>query len=246
MNTYILMTWLIAGSVAMLLLVLFLIFFGSVIWLQMRVWILARKGYYQIRHIREDKVEKYYYLRVVDGKYEFDKGVYIAQKDGITKTENVLNKFDYNLLSNKPETELNALEKEVLKFLIGLKNSKVMDITTLSWGIPTVTYYGNNPNPINYSEMKKLHDAKNISALIKRIIMTKEWKLVRIVLMLCVIALGLWVVLGFLDYNFVSGLQKQLDTCHTQLNVTQYEYLRFMNKTLEEALIRNNPNSYII
>ncbi len=186
------------GMIAIIFLTGILIIFGRLIWLQMRIWLLAKKGFTQIRHIREDKAEKYYYIRLKDGKYEFDKGIYIAQRDTTTRPASLLNKMDYELLSKKPEKERSAEEIQLYQFLDGIRNSKVMDITTLSWGIPTISYFGNNPNPVNYSDIKKLYDAKNISALIKRILLTKEWKLVRMVLILCAIALFLWVVLGFI------------------------------------------------
>lgn len=236
MNQYLLYAWLIGGVLAIIALIFILIFFGSLMWLQSRIWLLAKKGFYQIRHIREDKVEKYYYLRISDGKYDFEQGVYISEKDSVTRMESIINKFDYNLLSKKKDTELNAVERETLKFLMSIKNSKVVDITTLSWGIPTVTYYGNNPNPINYSDIKKLHDAKNISALIKRIIMTKEWKLVRMVLILCAIALVAWVALGFLGYNMINGLQSKLNSCQSDLNVTSNKLINQLNMTLDSAV----------
>jgi hypothetical protein len=84
-------------------------------------------------------------------------------------------------------------------FLKNVKESKTMDITTLSWGIPTITYYANIPNPVNVKDMKKVYDAKNISAMIKRILMTKEWKLVRMVLILCGIIMVCLVILGFVE-----------------------------------------------
>lgn len=236
MNQYILYAWLIGGVISTLILVFIFMFFGSLMWLQSRVWLLAKRGFYQIRHIREDKVEKYYYLRVSDGKYDFDGGVYIAEKDSLTRMEKIIGKFDYRLLSRKKEAELDAVEKEVLKFLLSIKNSKVVDITTLSWGIPTVTYYGNNPNPVNYADMKKLHDAKNISALIKRIIMTKEWKLVRLVLILCSIAIVAWMILGFLSYGLVNNLQAKLGACEISLNDTNNRLYYQMNNTIENGI----------
>jgi len=236
---------LIVGAISFVALVAILIFHGSLIWLQTRVTLLGKKGFAQIRHVREDKVEKYYYLRVRDEHYDFNKGIYIAHKDAYTKTHSVLNRFDYGLLKDKRDgkvkdtqghiIDLSPEEAEILKFLDGIKNNKVMDISTLSWGIPTITYFGNDPNPHNFSDRKKMYDAKNIAAMIKRIIMTKEWKLVRIVLILCAISIVLWVGYAVLTYGAYGVSNKNMASCTALLNESQQRWMDLANRTAEQV-----------
>jgi hypothetical protein len=79
--------------------------------------------------------------------------------------------------------------------------------------------------------MKKVYDAKNISAMIKRLLMTKEWKFVRMVLLICIIAIGLWVVLGFLTYGVSSKASNNLGLCLNMLNQTTVKYNNLLNET---------------
>jgi hypothetical protein len=221
----------IAGFVALIVLVVGLFFFGKLIWHKTRIALLAKRGFTQIRHIREDMVENYFFIRIRDDHYSFNDGIYMEQKDVRTKTRSILSHFDYNLLKTRNEADMTAEEKQVVAFFKSLEKYQVMDITTLSWGIPTITYYGNNPNPINPKELHKIYDAKNIAAMIKRLLLTKEWKLVRLVLILCSIALVLWVILGFLGYSLVHKNAINLASCMQNWNLTQVKYENLLNLT---------------
>jgi hypothetical protein len=164
----------------------------------------------------------------------------MEQKDVKTKVKTILAPLDYNLLKKKEEASLTAEDKQILHFLKSIEDSKVMDITTLSWGIPTITYYGNNPNPVNVKDIKKVYDSKNIAAMIKRIIMTKEWKLVKLVLILCAIALVLWVILGFLDYGLMNKSTTNLGNCLSQLNTTSIKYQELLNTSRVYNVVQNS------
>jgi hypothetical protein len=230
----------IVGIISLVILIFVLFAFGRIIKHQFKIWTLAKKGYTQIRHVKEDMTEKYYFLRIKNEHFDFDKGIYMEQKDIKTKTATILAPLDYKLLSSKPDESLSAEEVQIKKFLRGIEDSKVMDITTLSWGIPTLTYFGNNPNPVNIKDVKKVYDAKNIAALIKRILMTKEWKLVRIALIVAMISLGLWVVLGFLDYGLATKNANNLNLCINQLNATSIKYQELLNSSRIYNVVANS------
>lgn len=219
---------LIVGSISFFILIFILFFFGKLIWLQLRIWLLAKQGYQQVEHVGEDNVRRYFYIRPKDSSFKFDKGIYILQKDAITKSGDILRKVDGALLKSLPEAEakeVKDLYERATKFRYD------PDVVTLRWGIPTITYYGNDPNPVNFKERKKIYDSKNISALIQRILLTKEWKLVRIVLILCCVAIVMSIALGFLYWNSVQGVTKDLSTCNMQLNTTNYQYTQLLNYT---------------
>ena len=230
---------LITGMVSFVLLLGILIFFGKLIKHQMKIWLLRNKGYIQVRHIRDDMNEDNYFIRIKDDHYDIAGGIYLDQKDTKTKSHDILAKFDYQLLSKKRFEELDALEKQIMDFFSGIKNNKLMDIKTLSWGIPTVTYFGTSPNPVNYRDIKKVYDAKNIAALIKRLLMTKEWKLVRMVLILCCIAIGGLLVLGFVDYQVMSDSAKNLKFCQAMLNESTTRWMVMFNNTIVPAMNQN-------
>jgi hypothetical protein len=221
----------IVGFISLIVLVVGLFFFGKLIWHKTKIAAMAKRGFTQVRHIREDMVENYYFIRIKDDHYDFDGGIYMEQKDVKTKTRSLLAKLDYRMLSRKTDEQFTAEEDQIRAFLKSLENYQVMDITTLSWGIPTITYYGNNPNPINPKDVHKVYDAKNIAAMIKRLLLTKEWKLVKMVLYLCAIAIVLWIVLGFLDYGLASSNAKNLAECINNWNSTQSKYEILLNTT---------------
>lgn len=208
-----------------------LFFFGRLIRHQAKIWALAKRGYVQIRHIREDMNEVYYFIRFVEGYYDFSGGVYMEQKDTKTNTPTILPVFNYNLLSKKPINELTELELQLKQFFDNIKSNKIMDIKTLPWGIPTITYFGTDPQPVNYRDRKKIYDAKNIAAMIKRIIMTKEWKLVRMVLILCSVAIIGLLLLGFLDYGMTVKSNNIIGQCQKSLNMSLENYYSLVERT---------------
>lgn len=221
----------IIGIIGAVVLVILVFMFGKIMKHQWKLWLFAKRGYTQIRHVREDMVENYYFLRIKNEHFNFNGGIYMEQKDVKTKTKSILAPLDYKQLSKKPVDQLTADEKQILSFLKSIEDSKVMDITTLSWGIPTITYFGNNPNPVNIKEIKKVYDAKNIAAMIKRILMTKEWKFVRMVLILCLVSMGLWLVLAGLDYGVSKKASENLGLCLNMLNQTTVKYNQLLNET---------------
>jgi hypothetical protein len=231
----------IIGAVSFVLLMVILFFFGKLIKHQIKIFFLRNRGYVQLRHIREDMNENNYFIRVKNDVYDVSGGVYLDQKDTKTKAQDILQKLDYDLLSKKPEVELNAIEKQFLQFFNNINsNNKLMDIKTLSWGIPTITYFGNNPNPVNYRDIKKVYDAKNISAMIKRLLMTKEWKLVRMVLLISAVAMIGLLVLGFIDAKISSNNAINLKTCQYMLNQSINNNFIMFNNTIVPALHQNS------
>lgn len=243
MNIYTFMGLIIIGAISFVLLVAILIFFGRLIKHQIKIWLLRNKGYVQVRHVRDDMSEDYYFIRIRDDHFDVAGGIYLDQKDTKTKSESILAKFDYALVSKKKPEEMDALEKQIKSFFDGIKDNKLMDIKTLSWGIPTITYFGSSPNPVNFKDIKKVYDAKNIAAMIKRILMTKEWKLVRLVLILASIALVGLLILGFLDYKVMADANTNLRVCQSMLNESNTRFYVMFNNTVVPAM---NQNSTVI
>jgi len=240
MDAWVLMLMLIVGMVSFVILIAITLFFGRLIKHQFKIWMLRNKGFIQVRHIRDDMNEDYYFIRFKNDHFDFSQGIYMYQRDTKSKTDSILTPVDPGLLSKKPADEMSAGEKELKRFIDAIKDSKIMDIKTLPWGIPTITYFGQNPNPINFRDVKKVYDAKNIAAVMKRLLMTKEWKLVRIALIVgCVASVGL-LILGFADYKLVSDGQAELRTCQLMLNDSIVRYNVMFNNTIVPALHQNS------
>lgn len=215
--------------ISTLVLIFGLFLFGKLIWFQLRVWMLARRGFHAVEHIGEDNVRRYFYLRPKDSSFEFDKGVYILQKDALTKTGSILQKVNSDLYKGKNEAE----QKEIDGLLERMHKLRYNpDVVTLRWGIPTISYYGNDPNPINFKERKKLYDSKNIAALIQRIMLTKEWKLVRLVLIIAACGIILSLILGGLYWNNSVGKDGIIKDCIRQINESNNRYISLLNQTI--------------
>ena len=221
----------IIGIVAMFIFAITLGFFGKLIKHQIKIWLLARRGYIQIRHVREDMNEDYYFIKFIDGHYSFSGGVFMEQKDTKTNSTSILQQFNYEVLKNKT-TELTELEKQIKSFFDNIKDNKIMDIKTLPWGLPTITYFGTDPQPVNFRDRKKVYDAKNIASMIKRILMTKEWKLVRIALIIGVVGIVGLLVLSVISYGVANKFSSNLAVCQQSLNITLTKYMDLVNTTI--------------
>ena len=157
---------------SLILLIFILIFFGNVIWLQFRIWILAKRGYHVVEHIGEDNVRRFYYMRPKDQHFDINDGFMLFMPDSITKQQGILKKFDKRLLFDghripqevfekldlkQKETYLKLYEadkKEAKEYYDAVNNLHYyVDAVTLRYGIPTVTYVGTSSEPVNFKTL---------------------------------------------------------------------------------------------
>jgi hypothetical protein len=233
-----LIIFLVIGLISFILLVLLLLFFGRLIGNQIKLWSLAKKGYHFVEHVGEDRVKRTFILKPKETKFDLDGGIYFYQKDAVLKGEKELfKKVDNGLLSKKEVDVEGAEAKEQFKALNKLAqlNYKT-DSVILSWGMPTLVYYGNDPNPVNFTDRKKVYDSKVISSYIKRLLLDKEWAFVRMVLLLTIIGFFLCIVLGFIYWKSISTSSDNLQFCMNVLNVTQIKYNELLNTSIRIAV----------
>jgi hypothetical protein len=220
-------------------LILIAILFGRLIKLQFKYWLLAKQGYHKVEHMGIDKVVRTFFLRPKDDHFEFENGIYFQQKDAYMKSsKEVIFPPEKDLTSKSDDTKLTAEEKELLKLFKQIGKLKYdSDSVFLQWGIPTIYYVGNDPNPLNPSDRKKVYDSKVMFAYIKRLLLEKEWKFVKRVLTLTIIGFGLALILGYLSWGNSSKFAETSASCLQMLNTSQHELVSCLNITGQNTTI---------
>lgn len=242
-NLTLIIGWLIIGTVSFFVSVFTWIVFGRICWLQMRIWMLAKRGYHLVEHIGLNKVRTYYYLKPNDNKFDFKTGFYLHQPDSITKTDDVLQKTPKEFGSFRKfdkiddSKEYAKLEEKVKKW------NYALDAVTLKWGIPIITYVGTDANPVNFTEKDKKYSAQVIRDIYIRLLATQQFGFLKKVIMigtiaLCVIAL---VLLGF--YFIYKGQVSNMGSCIQAWNATQSQLVSCVNQT---SLIAGQNSTVIL
>jgi len=225
-------------------------FFGRLIWLQMRIWLLAKRGYQQIEIIGKDNVRHYFYLRPMGDKFDINDGFYMFKPDTMTKVPHLLQRMNKNLASKFPDLDekilKNLKDKEVDMVMERYKAEKEeymrlvekvdmlkykIDVVTLRWGIPTLTYYGDNPEPIDFKEPKKIYDAKVLKGVYLRILLTQRYNEFKKWIMWGVIALCVIAVVLVIYYFLFKSNATTISQCMTNLNFTNGQLVQCMNQT---------------
>ena len=255
--------------ISIIIIVLFfglLFFFGKLIWLQMRIWILASRGYVQVENIGEDKVRRYYYLRPKNNKFDIKKGFYLFFPETMTKTTILLKKIDPDMLVKQPEyydtlfDRLPKGEQDKFKKKAEAEKKQYMelysyisklvynvDAVTLRWGIPTVTYYGTDPNPVLFSDRKKVYDAGVLNDMYLRILLTQKYSVFKKWMIITVIALAIIAILIFAIFSTLSNQAKTIKACIYELNDTTNKLLTCVNETATtQAKIESQNRTIVI
>lgn len=229
MNIYIIFGFVIVGIISLALLILILIMFGSLMWLQIRIWFLAKRGYHLIEHIGEDKVRRYFYAKPKDRKFEFDTGFYAFIPETTNYIPRIVKSVDKRLIKELPEAMQQEIE-DCAKIIKDLNYDR--DATTIRWGIPTITYYGSNPEPFYFQDRKKQYDAKTFRDVYLRILLTRDFNFLRRVITYGVIALVIIGIVLIIYYFVFSNYASSLQSCTYNLNVTNARLIDFINRTI--------------
>lgn len=231
------------------------IIFGKLIRLQIKRWFMASKGYVEVEHISDTKVRNYFILRPSKNKFDIADGFYHYIPECVTRKGDILRKFDPSFLTKVPEIPeedlegLNDKDKEAytkrvkaeweeLKGLYKVISNIKYDPQLLNrkFGMPVITYYGDNPDPMNYSERTKSYGSGVIKDMYLRLLLTQRFKDFQWIMMLmlaigvvtAIAVFGLWRVHLTDSSNYHS--------CLTMLNASQDRWIELTNRTIQASV----------
>jgi hypothetical protein len=218
------MAWLIVGTIGTVLFFVLLIIFGRLIKLQVKIWLLARRGFHLVEHIGMNKVRSYFYLRPKDNKFDFKSGFYIHYPETTTKTSSFLpptpGGYKFLKFSELAETAEGDKLTEIVGKLVYDTNA-----ITLRWGIPIITYVGNSPYPVNFSEPKTEYGAQVIRDVYIRLLATEQYGLMKKIIMIgLLVGAGILIALVLLYFAYKSNASN-LGLCLYNLNSTSQQLL---------------------
>lgn len=227
------------------------IVFGKLIILQIKRWILASKGYVEVEHISPTKVRNYFLMRPSENRFDFSDGFYHYIPECITRKGDILNKYDKSFLSKVPEfsdsemSGMNDKEKEEYKSRIIAEWQEMRNIYKVinnlkydpqqlnrKFGMPIITYYGDNPDPINPAIRDKSYGSGVIKDMYLRLLLTQRYKDFKRIIAIMLICL---VVIAISNFGFWQNTRSLIEAnrlCIDQLNVSSSMYRDLVNATL--------------
>lgn len=239
----------------LLVLVIGWIIFGRLIRLQLKRWILAGKGYVEVEHISATKVRNYFIMRPNNQKFDIGEGFYHYIPECITKKGALIRKFDQNFLSKVPEVDISELEGLTEKEQEEFKARNIAEWTELKGlyavikgmkydpellnrksGMPVITYYGDNPDPINPADRKKVYGSGVIKDMYLRLLLTQRYKDFQLIIVVALISFVVIAIALVGMWNLHSTDANSIKNCLSQLNTSNTAMLEFANKTLQQTL----------
>jgi glutaredoxin len=229
------------------------VIFGKLISLQIKRWMLASRGYVEVEHISPTNVRNYFILRPKDSKFDMSSGFFHYIPECLNRKGQILKKFDKELLNkSNPEIDPKEVEglsdserEEYVKRLtaewIELKNVyKVIvdrkydpELLTRKMGMPVITYYGDNPDPINFSDRKKVYGSGVIKDMYLRLLLTQRYKDFRMFAIIVTVSLVIVAVCVVGLYSLHNSDVKNFARCVTLFNQTSSQYVAILNQTIQ-------------
>ncbi len=109
---------------------------------------------------------------------------------------------------------------------------------TTRWGMPVITYYGDRPDPIVFSDTKKMYGAGVIRDMFLRLLLTQRYKdYQRMILIGMAVAGGFAIafLLGFLLFNNMSGHAAELAAQNAALAAENFQCNEFLTSYLNQT-----------
>ena len=244
-------------STLILFCILFLTFliFGRLIKLQFKRWFLGNKGYIEVEHVSSTKVRNYFIMKPSNNKFNLDDGFYHYISECITRKGDIMKKIDKSFLSKMPDFEPSELEgmsdkeqKEYkdrviseyneLKNLVKLISNLKYDPEQLSRkiGMPVITYYGDNPDPINFAERTKAYGSGVIKDMYLRLLLTQRYKDFQFMILILLISWVVCVTAMFGLWRVHVGDSKLIVDCFTAINQSNAQWMELANRTVSANL----------
>jgi hypothetical protein len=194
-------------------------------------------------------------LRPAKNKFDLEDGFYHYIPECVTRKGDILRKFDKSFLVKVPEIDVSELEGltdkeqenyksrvkaewEELKGLYKVISSIKYDPQLLNrkFGMPVITYYGDNPDPMNFSERSKSYGSGVIKDMYLRLLLTQRYKDFQ---MLIAVLLISWVVVAIALFGFWQVYKTNsisLNTCLNLLNQSDTNLANWVNQSLSAKM----------
>jgi hypothetical protein len=241
------------GIVSIVLLIVIMLFFGTLIKTQFRRWRLARKGYIEVEHISETNLRQYMIMKPSDKSFDFFEGFFLYDSEAVTRGErNVLKNYDRKEIEEAitiSEQELNEIPddkkkakireiKALYKTFNKLKFNK--EALTFRYGMPIISYYGDKPEPVMFRDLKRNYSSTFIKDMYLRLLLTQRYNDFKKFITFGLIIAGVvgLALLGILYY--LKGLTADLQVCHNILNTTLNHYEALVNQTITIKALGNS------
>lgn len=254
-------TLFVLGVISFIALIAIWTFFGKLIKVQFQRWTLGRKGYVEIEHVSETNLRDYFIMRPKENKFDVLDGFYHYIPEAITRGGDVLKKYSpdfVNKLSTMDPKEVESLpegeQKEFAKRMraeyeqfkkasetINKLNFRTKAVTW-KFGMPIITYYGDNPDPVLFSNRDKSYGAGVIRDMYLRLLLTQRYKDFKFIISVMLIAFFIIAIANFGFWKLLQSSNVELSMCHSMLNKTQDGLLDLMNRTIPRVV----QNSTII
>jgi hypothetical protein len=225
--------------------------FGKLMTHQIKRWILASKGYVEVEHISPTKVRNYFIMKPSDNKFDLSEGFFHYIPECVSKTGDIISKVDEGFFSKAPDIKpedlegLSDKEKEAYKkkVLAEWEEAKKLykSINDLKYdpqllnrklGMPIITYYGDNPDPMNPAERDKVYGSGVIRDMFLRLLLTQRFKDFQRVIMIGLIIAGIIAIALVALYYNQQSIVKINQACNSALIDSNTRYLDMLNKTL--------------
>lgn len=210
-------------SLGTLLLIIIMAVYGKIIKLQLKIWIMTKRGYLLVEHVLP-QVRNYYFLRSKDGKFEFRDSFFIDLPGRVTRIKSLVHNVGFRRI--KSDEELVELRERM--------SNKVIDDRKINfrWGVPMITFVGDSPFPENF--YKKEDDSDNprpISELYRRLINTTRFNYIKRIITFCIIIIVISLIVAIALYFIYNQSNNMASHCLMLWNSSQERLLGCMNNT---------------
>jgi hypothetical protein len=97
--------------------------------------------------------------------------------------------------------------------------------------MPTITYYGDNPDPINFAERTKSYGSGVIKDMYLRLLLTQRYKDFQMMILVLLISWVVGVVAMFGLWRVHLADSKLIADCFAMVNQSQTQWMDLANRT---------------
>jgi hypothetical protein len=128
--------------------------------------------------------------------------------------------------------------KNIVQVISGLSYDP--ELLNRKMGMPVITYYGDNPDPINYADRKKVYGSGVIKDMYLRLLLTQRFKDFKMFMLISTIAFVIIAISNAGFYYNAKGLIAANKQCLAMLNNSITTHDVWVNQTLSGLMQRSS------